>query len=159
MSRLVSVRVPGVRADRSDGPAHRAMGQHTERWASTPSTTSPPAHGYSLWVRLPDLLNLPELPRPQTIRRVVLAFIALITFISLSDNHAPSSLPRSALSFAKQRLPGFGEIGNPGRRWGGSDDGTCFAWDPHGLEEDDPPDCLRARQFRQVKKVRKANPQ
>jgi hypothetical protein len=48
------------------------MGQHTERWASTPSTTSPPAHGYSLWVRLPDLLNLPELPRPQTIRRVVL---------------------------------------------------------------------------------------
>jgi hypothetical protein len=98
-------------------------------------------------------------PRLTNRSLVVLAFIALITFISLSDNHAPSSLPRSALSFAKQRLPGFGEIGNPGRRWGGSDDGTCFAWDPHGLEEDDPPDCLRARQFRQVQKVRKANPQ
>ncbi|RSH90383.1 hypothetical protein EHS25_000988 [Saitozyma podzolica] len=97
-------------------------------------------------------------PRLTNRSLVVLAFIALITFISLSDNHAPSSLPRSALSFAKQRLPGFGEIGNPGRRWGGSDDGTCFAWDPHGLEEDDPPDCLRARQFRQVQKVRKANP-
>jgi hypothetical protein len=89
---------------------------------------------------------------------VVLAAIALVTLLlGFSENHAPSSLPRSALNFAQQRLPGFGEAANTGRRWG-SDDGTCFGWDPHGGVEDDPPDCLRAKQFRQVQNVRRANP-
>jgi hypothetical protein len=89
---------------------------------------------------------------------IVLTLIALITFLlGFSENHTPSSLPRSALNFAQQRLPGFGEFASSGRRWD-SDDGTCFGWDPHGMVEDDPPDCLRAKQFRQVQQLRKVNP-
>jgi hypothetical protein len=31
----------------------------------------------------------------------------------------------------------------------------CQGWDPHGLIEDDPPDCLRAKQLREVQEFRK----
>jgi len=34
---------------------------------------------------------------------------------------------------------------------------ACENWDPHGPPEDDPPDCLRAKQFREIQEFRKLN--
>jgi hypothetical protein len=39
----------------------------------------------------------------------------------------------------------------------GNADEACIHWNPHGFPDEDPPDCLRARQFRQIQHVRENN--
>lgn len=45
-----------------------------------------------------------------------------------------------------------GEVDDVQGSWFGNKD-ECKGWDPEGAVDDDPPGCLKARQYRQVQRV------
>lgn len=49
---------------------------------------------------------------------------------------------------------GYNGDGHNYAYWNAHDDGPCAGWDRHGLRKDDPPGCLRAKQWRELQDYR-----
>lgn len=74
--------------------------------------------------------------------------ISLLTALSQTDHdlhHQRPSYPVATTSSTYSRLQGL---------LGKTKPDACAGWDPHASEENDPPGCLRARQLRQIQKLR-----
>lgn len=81
---------------------------------------------------------------PRLLPRLLLfgGILMLLTFTLLvATGHEGSTALVSSIPKVKNYLPS---------QLGFATDDGCTGWDPHGSVEQDPPNCLRARQLRQL---------
>lgn len=85
---------------------------------------------------------------------LIIAFLIFVPALTLITSHHTSHLPRYVQD-GQDRVTAWADA-SEGRvwvekmkEWGGG----CRGWDPDKPEEEDPPTCLKARQYRQTMRV------